>query len=229
MSDPTIVVDVYGSKDAPGAPKKRPAPATPWLNSNNFAVTARSCAGLPAIPNSQKQRRALMKRTILLAVVSTLILASYQYSPAASSKGNDEAEIKALEQRIVDGAKARDVDAVMKNYVDDDSLLVFDVIPPRQYVGAKALSRNWQGFLDGFDGTITLENSDMEVVSDGKLAYAHYIAHVAGKGKDGNPIDMAFRLTDVLRKVKGKWLIVHEHVSVPVDVATGKADLTSKP
>jgi ketosteroid isomerase-like protein len=40
---------------------------------------------------------------------------------------------------------------------------------------------------------------------------------------------MAFRLTDVLRKVKGKWLIVHEHVSVPVDVATGKADLTSKP
>jgi ketosteroid isomerase-like protein len=110
-----------------------------------------------------------------------------------------------------------------------DSLLVFDVIPPRQYVGAKALSRNWQGFLDGFDGTITLENSDMEVVSDGKLAYAHYIAHVAGKGKDGNPIDMAFRLTDVLRKVKGKWLIVHEHVSVPVDVATGKADLTSKP
>jgi ketosteroid isomerase-like protein len=117
----------------------------------------------------------------------------------------------------------------MKNYVDDDSLLVFDVIPPRQYVGAKALSRNWQGFLDGFDGTITLENRDMEVVSDGKLAYAHYIARVAGKGKDGNPIEMAFRLTDVLRKVKGKWLIVHEHVSVPVDVATGKADLTSKP
>jgi hypothetical protein len=32
MSDPMIVVDVYGSKDAPGAPKKRPAPATPWLN-----------------------------------------------------------------------------------------------------------------------------------------------------------------------------------------------------
>jgi ketosteroid isomerase-like protein len=49
------------------------------------------------------------------------------------------------------------------------------------------------------------------------------------KGKDGNPIDMTLRLTDVLRKIKGKWLIVHEHVSVPVDVATGKADLTSKP
>ena len=49
------------------------------------------------------------------------------------------------------------------------------------------------------------------------------------KGKDGNPIDMTLRLTDVLREINGKWLIVHEHVSVPVDVATGKADLTSKP
>ena len=43
------------------------------------------------------------------------------------------------------------------------------------------------------------------------------------------PIDMTLRVTDVLRKIKGKWLIVHEHDSVPVDVATGKADLTSKP
>jgi ketosteroid isomerase-like protein len=40
---------------------------------------------------------------------------------------------------------------------------------------------------------------------------------------------MTLRLTDVLREINGKWLIVHEHVSVPVDVATGKADLTSKP
>ena len=147
----------------------------------------------------------------------------------ASSKGNDEGEIKALEQRIVDGAKANDADAIMKNYVDDDSLLVFDVFPPRQYVGAKAFHKQWQGFLDGLDGPIKIENSDMKVISEGKLAYAHYIAHMAGKGKDGNPIDVTLRLTDVLRKIKGKWLIVHEHVSVPVDVATGKADLTSSP
>jgi hypothetical protein len=29
--------------------------------------------------------------------------------------------------------------------------------------------------------------------------------------------------------VNGQWLIALEHVSVPVDVVTGKADLTSKP
>jgi hypothetical protein len=39
---------------------------------------------------------------------------------------------------------------------------------------------------------------------------------------------MVIRTTDCVRKVKGKWLIVHEHNSVPVDPATGKADLMSK-
>jgi hypothetical protein len=37
------------------------------------------------------------------------------------------------------------------------------------------------------------------------------------------------RVTDVYRKLKGKWLIVQEHVSVPVDLATQKPDLQSRP
>jgi ketosteroid isomerase-like protein len=36
------------------------------------------------------------------------------------------------------------------------------------------------------------------------------------------------RTTDCYRKVKGKWLIVHEHYSVPVDLSTAKADLASR-
>ena len=117
----------------------------------------------------------------------------------------------------------------MKNYLGGEGLFVFDVLPPRQYVGADAFHKDWEGFFGRFDGPITFENSDMTVESDGKMAFAHYMTHVAGKRKDGNPIDVNIRVTDVLRKAKGKWLIVHEHVSVPVDLATGKADLASKP
>jgi ketosteroid isomerase-like protein len=36
-------------------------------------------------------------------------------------------------------------------------------------------------------------------------------------------------VTDVLQKTNGRWLIIHEHASVPVDLATGKGDLLSKP
>jgi len=170
-----------------------------------------------------------MKRLALVMSALMIGVALHRVALAAGSKGDDEAAIKTLEQRIADAAKARDVDAIMKNYVPDESLFVFDIIPPRQYVGSEAYHKDWQGFLDGFDGPITFENSDLTIESDGKMAFAHYISHVAGKGKDGNAIDVTTRLTDVLRKIKGKWLIVHEHASVPVDLATGKADLSSKP
>jgi hypothetical protein len=42
-------------------------------------------------------------------------------------------------------------------------------------------------------------------------------------------LELVVRVTDVYRKLKGKWLIVQEHVSVPVDVGTQTPDLLSKP
>ena len=116
----------------------------------------------------------------------------------------------------------------MKVFVPDKSLVVFDVVPLRQYVGADAFRKDWQAFFDR-SGSITIENSDMNVTSDGKMAFATYIAHLTSKAKDGNLMDVTMRITDVLRKSSGKWLIFHEHVSVPVDLASGKADLSSKP
>jgi ketosteroid isomerase-like protein len=40
---------------------------------------------------------------------------------------------------------------------------------------------------------------------------------------------LTWRDTAAYRKIGGKWLIVHEHGSVPVDLAAGKPDLMSKP
>ena len=170
-----------------------------------------------------------LRKLILSFATVAIVAALCVFAFNAQAKESDEAAIKALEANIATSAQAKDVDAIMKNYVPDETLVVFDVIPPRQYVGADAFKKDWQGFLDGFNGPITFENSDMQVVADGKLGYVHYIQHVSGSGKDGKPIEITTRITDVLRKTRGKWVIVHEHVSVPVDVATGKADLSSKP
>ncbi|HEV7785554.1 MAG TPA: nuclear transport factor 2 family protein, partial [Thermoanaerobaculia bacterium] len=61
------------------------------------------------------------------------------------------------------------------------------------------------------------------------LGYARGIDRWVITGKDGKPLEVVFRFTDVLKKIDGKWLIVHEHLSVPVDPATGQADFLSKP
>jgi uncharacterized protein (TIGR02246 family) len=170
-----------------------------------------------------------LSKSIQLVMSAAIALVFCAVAFHAYASESDVAEIKALEANVASSASAKDPDAIMKNYVPDETLVVFDVIPPRQYVGAESYKKDWQGFLGSFNGPVTFENSDMQVVADGKLAYAHYIQHVAGTGKDGKPVDMTVRVTDVLRKLKGKWLIVHEHVSVPVDIASGKADMMSKP
>ena len=169
-------------------------------------------------------QRSSFTRAGLIGLFALALLAA-----AGPARADSKAEIKALEDQFVAAFKAKDVDAIMKVYVPDQSLLVFDVTPPRQYVGAAAYRKDWQEFLGNFNGPITVELSNLDILADHNLAYGHSIQHVAGTDKAGKPMDFTVRVTDVYRKIKRHWYIIHEHVSVPVDMATGKPDLASKP
>jgi ketosteroid isomerase-like protein len=45
----------------------------------------------------------------------------------------------------------------------------------------------------------------------------------------GQEIDIWLRATVGYRKTDGRWLVVHEHVSVPIDMESGKALFDLKP
>ena len=157
------------------------------------------------------------------------VVAAFALPAIAQAKSEDEAKIEALVNTFAAAVNAKDVDAIMKVYVPDESLIVFDGIPPRQYVGANAYRTDWKGFADLFKGPVKFEVSDLHVEADGTLGYSHSIQHVSGTDGKGQPIDLTWRDTSAYRKIGGNWLIVHEHGSFPVDLATGKPDLASKP
>jgi len=71
--------------------------------------------------------------------------------------------------------------------------------------------------------------TDLDITTDDNLAYSHSIQRVAGTDKQGKKLDLTVRVTDVYKKINSNWLVIHEHVSVPVDLDTGKPDLTSNP
>ncbi len=170
-----------------------------------------------------------MKQQMTGAIVRAILVALSIMAFGSPARADARADIRALEERFVAAFKAKDLDGIMKVYAPDQTLVVFDVVPPRQYVGASAYRKDWQTFLDSFEGPITVELSDLDVAADRDLAYSHSIQHVAGTDKQGKKLDLTVRVTDVYKKVRGRWLIVHEHVSVPVDLDAGKPDLTSKP
>jgi ketosteroid isomerase-like protein len=148
---------------------------------------------------------------------------------AAQASSSDEAAVRALEAQFSKAFSAKDIDAIMKLYVQDDSLVVFDVVPPRQYVGPAAYRKDWESFLGTFKGPVKFELSDLHVFASGTTGYGYSIQHISGTDTKGQPFDLTVRVTDGYRKVKGHWLIAHEHVSVPVNLETGKPDLASKP
>jgi ketosteroid isomerase-like protein len=165
----------------------------------------------------------LSTATVFVAVLAAFIPATGQ------AKSEDEAKIEALNAALTAAVNAKDVDAIMKVYVPNESLVIFDIIPPRQYVGAKAFRKDWEDFLTLFKGPLKYEINDLQVEADGTLGYSHSIQRVSGTDTKGQPVDLTWRDTAAYRKVGGNWVIVHEHGSVPVDLATGKPDLASKP
>ena len=167
-----------------------------------------------------------MKRTILpIALAGFAVLMAM----GAQARADDKADIAALEKRFAAAIQSRDVDALMANYLPGNSLVVFDVIPPRQYVGWDAYKKDWQGVLGGCADSPKMDISDLAITTGGKIAFSHSIQHFVCTDPKGQKLDLTLRATDCYRKEKGKWLIVHEHYSVPVDLATSKADLSSKP
>ncbi|MFY9570945.1 MAG: nuclear transport factor 2 family protein, partial [Blastocatellia bacterium] len=61
------------------------------------------------------------------------------------------------------------------------------------------------------------------------VAFSHSLNRVKGTKTDGGDLEMWWRATVCYRKLGGKWIVTHEHSSVPFDVNTGKASLDLKP
>jgi len=117
----------------------------------------------------------------------------------------------------------------MKVFAPGKELVVFDVIPPREYDGWDAYKKDFQDFFAGYKGPVKFSISNLSYQTDGNLGFGHSIQRVVGTDTNGKPLDTTVRVTDAYRKIEGKWFIVHEHVSVPVDLNTNKPDTHSMP
>jgi ketosteroid isomerase-like protein len=104
-----------------------------------------------------------MRAALFTTVVGAAAMAGCIWSTAASAAAADEAEIKALEARFAAAFNAKDIDAIMKIYVPGKSLVVFDVVPPRQYVGSEAYRKDWGNFFAMFKGPVKFDISDLAI------------------------------------------------------------------
>ena len=145
----------------------------------------------------------------------------------AENKAVDEVQIRGLIENKIKAVRAKDVDGATSGYAPD--VLSFDVVNPLRYIGADAIRKRLEGWFSSFQGSIGFEISDLSITVGDAIAFSHCLSHVSATKAGGGKLDMWWRETACYRRIEGKWLITHQHSSVPFDVESGKASLDLKP
>jgi ketosteroid isomerase-like protein len=166
-------------------------------------------------------------RLLLTSVITVILCLNLPAAAQKTSHTNHRKEIMQLLNGAEKAIRAKDLNSIMALY--DADVIAYDIAPPLQYVGAAAYRKTWDGFLQMYNGPLDVEFRDLRLSFSGDLAVSYSLERISGTLKDGKHSDLWFRVSDVYSKKNGKWLIVHEHVSVPIDFATGKAALDLKP
>ena len=138
-----------------------------------------------------------------------------------------EAAIRQGLDRWAQAFRSHDVHAIMALYAPGG--VAYDLVPPLQYVGADAYRKDYEEFLAQYEGPIAIELRDVHIVASDGVAFATSLQRISGTLKNGQHSDVWVRVTNGFRKINGQWLDTHDHVSVPADLARGKAVLDLKP
>ena len=165
-------------------------------------------------------------RARILVALAIIGVAIVRISEAQTSGDSDKAEVTALNQRLSDAFNNKDITAVTALYTDDPDAIFFDETIPFRFNKVELTKANAMFFQSVTDYKFGMESID--VLVGGDLAVVHCIVRNTWTDKGGTHSQTS-RYTQVDRKERGKWLIWHDHASVPYDPATGKAVLNAKP
>ncbi|AYC34815.1 DUF4440 domain-containing protein [Pseudomonas cavernae] len=145
----------------------------------------------------------------------------------ATQLKNDHDQIHELLDTWVKGFLAKDVATVISTYAED--IIAFDAIAQLQFKGREAYRKHWQACMAMCPGKPTYEVREQHIDISGDLGLAHYLCYCGGTDANGQPQGCWMRVTQGFRKQAGRWLIVHEHFSMPFDMESGKAIFDAQP
>jgi uncharacterized protein (TIGR02246 family) len=127
---------------------------------------------------------------------------------------NDEGRVRELIAEWAAAVRAKDVDRVIAHYAED--VVSFDLAPPLQYAGREALRKSLTEWFSTFRGPIGYEFRDLSITAGGDVTFCRSLNRISGRRTNGEETDVWVRATMGFRKVGGRWLIAHEHASVPL-------------
>jgi ketosteroid isomerase-like protein len=102
-------------------------------------------------------------------------------------------------------------------------IVYFDLVTPLRHTGSAAVRSNFLRWFDSWKSSIGVEIRDLHVLVSGDIAAAHMLHRTSGTLKDGREVGYWVRVTVCCQRINDRFLIVHEHVSLPIDLTSGRA------
>ncbi len=140
---------------------------------------------------------------------------------------NGEARIRERMAEFQQAVKVKDLDRIMAQYTPD--VVAYDAVGELQFKGIEAYRAHWQRCFDFCQGEGFFEIGDVEVIASGDLAFSYSLNHCGGPNEKGEMQTAWMRGTRCWRLQDGDWQVVHEHFSMPFDMASGQVSFGLEP
>jgi ketosteroid isomerase-like protein len=137
-----------------------------------------------------------------------------------------QSEISALLDSRSEAVRIKDIDRLMSFYSPD--IVLFDVVPGLQYTGSAALRPRVLEWFDGFR-SFDQEVRDLNILASADIAVAYMLVRAGVTLKTGREVGYWVRATSCCQRSNHRWLVTHEHVSLPVDLESRSAAMDLVP
>jgi ketosteroid isomerase-like protein len=131
-----------------------------------------------------------------------------------------QSEVKALLESWSEAVRNKDIDALMSLY--SPYIVYFDLVPPLQITGADAVRRNFLRWFESWSSPIGTERREVSILGNDSTAAAYMLHRTSGTLKGGREVGYWVRVSVWCQRSTDGWRIAHEHVSLPVELQSGR-------
>ena len=132
---------------------------------------------------------------------------------ASQKNATDRTAIRNLVEKWAGAVRRKDLKGILANHSPD--ILMFDVPPPLQSKGIRAYKKTWDLFFSWARDSGVFDISGMKITAGHDVAFVTALMRCAGTEANRKKSALEFRLTVGLRKIRGRWIVIHEHHSIP--------------
>jgi len=127
---------------------------------------------------------------------------------------SDKQQIRKILKQWAEATRTGRKDDVLSNHAPN--VLIYDVLQPLKYEGTAAYRKSWDEWQPETTGPGLFELQELQITAGQDVGFAHSLLHCGGTHPDGSTFEDWVRATFCLRKIAGRWLITHQHISMPM-------------